>query len=134
MWYIFKCLTVFATYLMKCWFFRLQVVSASVDLLTCRFIDQAGRRHVIHATITETYPTDPPVWFSDSEDPKVSSFTSYNCCWEGNLNRMGKRNEKDFYIHSFDIGYDSEIYRNFYLISSLKASPILLIWFKLKYL
>jgi len=55
---------------------RLQVVSASVDLLTCRFIDQAGRRHVIHATITETYPTDPPVWFSDSEDPKVSEAVS----------------------------------------------------------
>ena len=36
--------------------FRLQVVSASVDELTCRFVDLGGRKHVIHATLTETYP------------------------------------------------------------------------------
>ena len=35
---------------------RLQVVSASVDELTCRFVDLGGRKHVIHATLTETYP------------------------------------------------------------------------------
>lgn len=51
---------------------RLQIVSASVDELTCRFVDLSGRKHVIHATITETYPTCPPVWFSESEDAKVS--------------------------------------------------------------
>ena len=31
---------------------RLQVVSASVDELTCRFIDPSGRKHTIHANIT----------------------------------------------------------------------------------
>merc|ERR1740128_1251030 len=51
---------------------RLQVISASVDELTCKFIDVSGRKHVIHANITETYPQTPPVWFSESEDCKIS--------------------------------------------------------------
>ena len=55
---------------------RLQVVSASVDELTCRFVDVGGRKHVIHATLTETYPNTPPVWFSESEEPKVSEAVS----------------------------------------------------------
>lgn len=52
---------------------RLQIVSASVDELTCKFIDPAGRKHTIHANITETYPSTPPVWFSESEDGNISS-------------------------------------------------------------
>ena len=56
--------------------FRLQVLSASVDELTCKFIDISGRKHVIHANITETYPQSPPVWFSESEDPKVAEAVS----------------------------------------------------------
>jgi len=55
---------------------RLQVISASVDELTCKFIDVSGRKHVIHANITETYPQTPPVWFSESEDPKVAEAVS----------------------------------------------------------
>jgi len=51
---------------------RLQIISASVDELTCKFVDLTGRKHVIHANITETYPQSPPVWFSESDDPKVS--------------------------------------------------------------
>ncbi len=31
---------------------RLQIVSASVDELTCKFVDGQGRKHVIHANIT----------------------------------------------------------------------------------
>ena len=31
---------------------RLQVVSASVDELTCRFVDGQGRKHTVHANIT----------------------------------------------------------------------------------
>ena len=34
---------------------RLQVVSASVDELTCRFIDPSGRKHTIHANITVSH-------------------------------------------------------------------------------
>ena len=47
-------------------------MSASVDELTCRFVDVSGRKHVIHANIAETYPASPPVWFSESEDGKVA--------------------------------------------------------------
>ncbi|XP_023349043.1 ubiquitin-conjugating enzyme E2 Q2 [Eurytemora carolleeae] len=55
---------------------RLQIVSASVDELTCKFVDTTGRKHIIHANITETYPQSPPVWFSESEDAKVSEAVS----------------------------------------------------------
>ena len=34
---------------------RLQIVSASVDELTCRFVDTVGRKHIIHANITVIY-------------------------------------------------------------------------------
>jgi len=52
---------------------RLQIVSASVDELTCKFVDSHNRKHLIHANITETYPQSPPVWFSESEDAAVTS-------------------------------------------------------------
>lgn len=52
---------------------RLQIVSASVDELTCKFVDPQGRKHTIHANITETYPSTPPVWFSESEDANVAN-------------------------------------------------------------
>jgi len=52
---------------------RLQIVSASVDELTCRFIDPSGRKHTIHANITETYPSTPPVWFSESDNVNVTN-------------------------------------------------------------
>jgi len=55
---------------------RLQIVSASVDELTCRFIDPSGRKHIVHANITESYPQSPPVWFSESEDLKVTEAVS----------------------------------------------------------
>jgi len=67
---------------------RLQIVSASVDELTCRFIDTGGRKHVIHATLTETYPNTPPVWFSESEDPKVSEAVSRLASTSGLDNHM----------------------------------------------
>jgi len=67
---------------------RLQVVSASVDELTCKFVDLTGRKHVIHATITETYPTTPPVWFSESEDTKVSEAVSCLSSTSGLDNHM----------------------------------------------
>lgn len=52
---------------------RLQIVTASVDELTCKFVDPAGRKHIIHANITETYPSTPPVWFSESDNVKVTN-------------------------------------------------------------
>lgn len=56
---------------------RLQIVTATVDELTCRFVDTTGRKHIIHANITETYPQSPPVWFSESEDPKVAEAVAF---------------------------------------------------------
>lgn len=52
---------------------RFQVVAASVDELTCRFIGKNGKKYEIHANITETYPSTPPVWFAESEDVSVTS-------------------------------------------------------------
>lgn len=50
-----------------------QVISASLDELTCRFIGRNGKKFVIHANITETYPSTPPVWFTENEDFLVTS-------------------------------------------------------------
>nr|CAG4641799.1 EOG090X0867 [Eurycercus lamellatus] len=52
---------------------RFQIVSASVDELTCRFIGKYGKKSDIHANITETYPSSPPVWFADVEDPMITN-------------------------------------------------------------
>uniref|UniRef100_T1IMB4 UBC core domain-containing protein n=1 Tax=Strigamia maritima TaxID=126957 RepID=T1IMB4_STRMM len=51
---------------------RFQVVAASVDELTCRFIGKTGKKYEIHANITETYPSTPPVWFAEAEDPIIT--------------------------------------------------------------
>ena len=48
-----------------------RVTSATVDEISCIFIVKTGqkeKKYNINANITETYPTDPPVWFSDSDD------------------------------------------------------------------
>ncbi|XP_013409506.1 ubiquitin-conjugating enzyme E2 Q2 [Lingula anatina] len=58
---------------------RFQVVSASVDELTCRFITKSGERLEIHANITETYPQTAPIWFSETEDATVSTAIEQLC-------------------------------------------------------
>lgn len=50
-----------------------QVVAASVDELTCRFVAKSGKKYDIHANITETYPQSPPVWFSETEDTIITN-------------------------------------------------------------
>lgn len=52
---------------------RFQVLSASVDELTCRVIGRHGKKHDIHAHITETYSRTPPVWFADTEDHAITN-------------------------------------------------------------
>jgi len=47
---------------------RLQLVQATVDEITVRFIDVNSKKHDITANFTETYPQSPPVWFTDNED------------------------------------------------------------------
>ncbi|KAL1492075.1 hypothetical protein ABEB36_012570 [Hypothenemus hampei] len=52
---------------------RFQIISASVDELSCRFIGKCGKKYTIHANITETYPSVPPVWFADSEETSITN-------------------------------------------------------------
>ncbi|KAF7997950.1 hypothetical protein HCN44_009348 [Aphidius gifuensis] len=52
---------------------RFQIMSASVDELSCRFIGKNGKKYEIHANITETYPSTPPVWFAESEETSVTN-------------------------------------------------------------
>lgn len=73
-----------------------RVTLATVDEISCMFIvrnnDQSAttttststssseKKFIINANITETYPHDPPVWFSDSDDisPTLQTLTSTN--------------------------------------------------------
>ncbi|KAI8737899.1 ubiquitin-conjugating enzyme E2 Q1 [Biomphalaria glabrata] len=50
---------------------RFQVLSATVDEITCRFIGKNGEKYDVQANITETYPQSAPIWFSESEDAGV---------------------------------------------------------------
>ncbi|XP_066152689.1 ubiquitin-conjugating enzyme E2 Q2 [Euwallacea fornicatus] len=52
---------------------RFQIISASVDELSCRFVGKSGKKYMIHANITETYPAVPPVWFADSEETSITN-------------------------------------------------------------
>lgn len=52
---------------------RFQVLTATVDELTCRFIGPNNRRYDIHANITETYPSTPPVWFAETEETTITN-------------------------------------------------------------
>lgn len=50
---------------------RFQILNASVDEINCRFLGNSGKKYDIHANITETYPSTPPVWFAESEETSV---------------------------------------------------------------
>jgi ubiquitin-protein ligase len=52
---------------------RFRILSANVDEISCCFVNQFGKSRIIFANITEVYPTSPPVWFSESDDPQISS-------------------------------------------------------------
>uniref|UniRef100_U5EZP1 Putative ubiquitin-conjugating enzyme e2 q n=1 Tax=Corethrella appendiculata TaxID=1370023 RepID=U5EZP1_9DIPT len=52
---------------------RFQILNATVDELSCRFIGRNGKKYDIHANITETYPSTPPVWFAESEETSVTN-------------------------------------------------------------
>jgi ubiquitin-conjugating enzyme E2 Q len=55
---------------------RFQMITATVDEVTCRFIGRHGKRFDIHANFTETYPSVPPVWFSDIEEAVLNNIVS----------------------------------------------------------
>ncbi|XP_053597782.1 ubiquitin-conjugating enzyme E2 Q2-like [Microplitis demolitor] len=50
---------------------RFQIISASVDELNCIFVDKDGKKYEINASITETYPMTPPVWFAETDDFRI---------------------------------------------------------------
>ncbi|KAL6732258.1 hypothetical protein Aduo_003035 [Ancylostoma duodenale] len=52
---------------------RLQVLVASVDEITLKFIDGTGKSVIINANILEDYPRQAPLWFSESDDAVVCS-------------------------------------------------------------
>lgn len=52
---------------------RFRILSANVDEISCCYLNQGGKKKIICANITEVYPASPPVWFSESDDPQVSS-------------------------------------------------------------
>lgn len=49
-----------------------QILSASVDEITVRFIIAHGKVLIIQASMTETYPRNAPIWFAESEDIELS--------------------------------------------------------------
>ncbi|MFH4979242.1 hypothetical protein AB6A40_005951 [Gnathostoma spinigerum] len=51
---------------------RFQVISASVDEVTVKFIDPQGKSIVITANILETYPRDASIWFSECDSSFVT--------------------------------------------------------------
>uniref|UniRef100_A0A0N5AZ43 UBIQUITIN_CONJUGAT_2 domain-containing protein n=1 Tax=Syphacia muris TaxID=451379 RepID=A0A0N5AZ43_9BILA len=51
---------------------RVQVLSASVDELTLKFIDPLCNSIIITANIQEKYPRTAPIWFSESDDSMVT--------------------------------------------------------------
>lgn len=52
---------------------RFQIISASVDELSAKFVDPNGRSVRVYANIQENYPQAPPIWFSECEDAVVAA-------------------------------------------------------------
>ncbi|XP_055309806.1 ubiquitin-conjugating enzyme E2 Q2 [Sitodiplosis mosellana] len=67
---------------------RFRILHASVDELTCRFIGKNGKNYDIHANITETYPSTPPVWFAESEETSITSAVQKLSTTEGQNNHV----------------------------------------------
>lgn len=76
-----------------------RVTSATVDEITCSFVVKKGssqKKYSINANITENYPSDPPVWFSDSDD--ISGSVQVLATTEGNDNYVRKL---FYFFHDF---------------------------------
>ncbi|EFP12518.1 CRE-UBC-25 protein [Caenorhabditis remanei] len=50
---------------------RFQILSASVDELSMKFITADNKGIIVTANIQENYPRQPPIWFSESDDVPV---------------------------------------------------------------
>ncbi|EDV99264.1 ubiquitin-conjugating enzyme E2 Q2 [Drosophila grimshawi] len=67
---------------------RFQIHNATLDELLCRFIDKNGKHYDIHANIMETYPSTPPVWFSESDEQSVINAVQILGTTEGRDNHV----------------------------------------------
>ncbi|CAI5437415.1 unnamed protein product [Caenorhabditis angaria] len=67
-----------------------QILSASVDEISMKFIDSTGHSVIINANIQENYPRQPPIWFSESDDvPAIGAA----------LQRLTETNESTNILH-----------------------------------
>lgn len=67
---------------------RFRILSANVDEISCCYLNQSGKKKIIFANITEVYPASPPVWFSESDDPLVSSVVEALSATSGSDNHI----------------------------------------------
>ncbi|XP_071487339.1 ubiquitin-conjugating enzyme E2 Q1-like [Diadema setosum] len=52
---------------------RFQLCTANMDELTCKFIGSNNEVFIIHCNFTDSYPSSPPVWFSEADDAVIST-------------------------------------------------------------
>lgn len=67
---------------------RFRILSANLDEISCCYLNHLGKKKVIFANITEVYPTSPPVWFSESDDPHISTIVEALSATNGGDNHI----------------------------------------------
>ncbi|CDQ88207.1 unnamed protein product [Oncorhynchus mykiss] len=51
---------------------RFRIIDWKPDELSCQFNVTGEKLLIIHCNITESYPSIPPIWFVDSDDPSLT--------------------------------------------------------------
>ncbi|XP_061773643.1 ubiquitin-conjugating enzyme E2 Q2-like isoform X1 [Nerophis ophidion] len=51
---------------------RFRILDWKLDELNCQFNVGGETRLILHCNITESYPSTPPIWFVDSDDPSLA--------------------------------------------------------------
>uniref|UniRef100_A0A7N8XHX9 E2 ubiquitin-conjugating enzyme n=1 Tax=Mastacembelus armatus TaxID=205130 RepID=A0A7N8XHX9_9TELE len=51
---------------------RFRIIDWKPDELSCQFNVTGEKLLIIHCNITESYPSTPPIWFVDSDDPSLA--------------------------------------------------------------
>ncbi|KAK3570665.1 hypothetical protein QTP86_024758 [Hemibagrus guttatus] len=51
---------------------RFRIIDWKPDELSCQFNVTGDKLLIIHCNITESYPSTPPLWFVDSDDPSLT--------------------------------------------------------------
>ncbi|KAH8377263.1 hypothetical protein KR093_004572 [Drosophila rubida] len=67
---------------------RFQLLDCNLDDLMCRFIDGNGKHYDIQASITDSYPMTPPVWYSECEDSSLSKIMEELADTKGQKNHV----------------------------------------------